>query len=115
VLLRYALESAGQLSGLLISHLDVFQRGVSLKWCDGYSISPSLPPWPRSVKRLPLAASVDLDHQRALTHLLKHAQPQYSAAPIGCAPDFLERITAATSLPVVGYSYGPASADVQMK
>jgi adenylosuccinate synthase len=115
VLLRYALKAAGSLSGLLICHLDVFQRGVSLKWCAGYSIIPPLLPWPRYMERLEYKTSVDLDRQCALTHLLKNACPQYSAAPICSVPDFLDRISGVTSLPVAFGSYGPTWADVQMK
>jgi adenylosuccinate synthase len=115
VLLRYALEAAGPLFGLLIGHLDVFQRGVSMKWCAGYSITPPLIPWPRYVERLEFDPSVDLDRQLSLTHLLKNARPQYSAAPVCSAPDFLDRISEVTSLPVAFGSYGPTWADVQRK
>ena len=114
VLLRYALEAAGPLTGLLISHLDVFQRGVSLKWCDGYAIDPPRLPWPRHVKRLPFDTNADLDRQLVLTHLLKNACPQYSAAPVGSVPDFLDRIRKVTAVPVAFGSYGPTWADVQM-
>jgi len=115
VLLRYALEAAGPLTGLLISHLDVFQRGVSLKWCAGYAITPPLLPWPSYVERLPFDTRVDLDRQRSLTHLLNNACPQYRAAPVGSVPDFLDRISGVTALPVAFGSYGPTWADVHMK
>jgi adenylosuccinate synthase len=49
VLLRYALAAAGRLAGLFISHLDVFQRGLTLKWCERYSVEPPLPQGPRYV------------------------------------------------------------------
>ena len=112
VLLRYALEAAGRLSGLLISHLDVFQRGLSLKWCERYSVELPLLQGPRYVERFPLGVSKDLDHQRTLTHLLQSAQPLYHAEPIRSVPDFLERIAGVTSLPVALCSYGPTFADV---
>jgi adenylosuccinate synthase len=108
--LRYALEAAGRLSGLLISHLDVFQRGVSLKWCKGYAVTPPLPQWPRKVERLPLGGNEDLGHQLALTHLLQKARPRYDEEPICSVPDFLDRITGVTSLPVAFCSYGATSA-----
>src|SRR5262245_11432831 len=57
VLLRYALEAVGPLAGLLVSHLDVFERGVSLKWCEEYSNALRL-------------AFGDLSHQAKLTKLL---------------------------------------------
>jgi len=109
VLLRYTLEAAGQLSGLLISHLDVFQRGVSLKWCERYSVAPPS----QAVERLPLALREDLDHQRSLTRLLQNARPQYHAEPIHSAPEFLDRITRVTSLSVALCSYGPTCVDVR--
>lgn len=115
VLLRYAIEAAGRLSGLLISHLDVFQRGVSLKWCERYSIAPPLPQWPWQVERLPFGGNEDLDHQLSLTHLLQNARPQYNVEPIRSEPDFMDRIAGVTSLPVVFCSYGATCADVREK
>lgn len=112
VLLRYALEATGRLSGLLISHLDVFQRGLPLKWCERYSIEPRLVQGPQYVERLPLGKPKDLNHQLSLTHLLQNARPVYHVEPVRSAPDFLARITAVTSLPIVFRSYGATFADV---
>jgi adenylosuccinate synthase len=112
VLLRYALEAVGPLSGLLISHLDIFQRGVSLKWYKGYSVTSPLLQWARYVEQLAFEASVDLNRQLALTELLKNAQPEYVTKPIDSVLIFLDRISEVTSLPVAGCSYGPACADV---
>jgi adenylosuccinate synthase len=92
VLLRYALEAVGPLSGLLISHLDVFERGVRLKWCDRYA--PSL-------ERLPLGSLGDLSHQATLTKLLENAQPQYAPEPIDSASAYFERLASVTNLPVI--------------
>jgi len=113
VLLQYALEAAGRLSGLFISHLDVFQRGLSLKWCERYSVAPALLQSPRVVERLPLGVGEDLDHQLKLTHLLQSARPQYNADSIRSVPDFLDRITSVTSLPAALGSYGATCADVR--
>jgi adenylosuccinate synthase len=115
VLLRYALEAAGRLSGLFISHLDVFQRGLTLKWCERYSVESPLLQGARYVEQLPLGVSEDLDHQLSLTHLLQSARPLYNAEPIRSAPDFLERITGVTSLPVAFCSYGATCAEVREK
>jgi adenylosuccinate synthase len=112
VLLRYALESVGQLSGLLISHLDVFQGGRSLRWCAHYSVASSSGQWPRFVERLPLVSGQDLDHQLSLTHLLQSARPQYAAEPVYSASDFIDRVSSITSLPVILTSYGATHADV---
>ncbi len=113
VLLRYALEAVGRLSGLLISHLDVFHRGVSLKWCERYLVTPQLPQWPEQVERLPLGTSKDLHHQLSLTHLLQNVHPQYDLKPICSAADFLIRIARVTSLPVAFCSYGATCTDVR--
>jgi adenylosuccinate synthase len=115
VLLRYALDVAGRLSGLLISHLDVLQRGVPLRWCERYSIVPPLPQWPQRLERIPPGVGQDLDHQQRLTRLLLSACPQYSAKSIHTVPEFLERLDAITSLPVVWCSHGATWAEVRAK
>lgn len=108
VLLRYALEAVGKLSGLLIGHLDIFQRGVRLKWCERYSASASPP-----IERLPLGRWQDLDHQSMLTELLREAQPQYTPATIDSAQSLLHLIASVTPLPPILCSYGPTHADVR--
>lgn len=112
VLLRYAIEAVGDLSGLLVSHLDIFQRGVSLKWCAGYRPDPLRPQWPQRMERLPLGTGQDLHHQLALTQLLEAARPEYEPVPIHSAPGFFERLSSVTSLPVVLQSNGTSCADV---
>ena len=102
VLLRYGLEAVGPLSGLLVSHLDVFDRGVSLKWCERYA----------SASRLPLGVFGDLSHQVTLTQLLEHAQPQYAAEPIDSEDAYFERLASVTGLPVAFSSRGNTSAAV---
>lgn len=113
VLLRYALEAAGDLSGLLISHLDVFQRGASLKWCERYSDGPAHSQVPQFVERIPLSIGEDLTHQLTLTNLLQSARPQYGSDPIDSARGFVNRIASVTSLPIVLRSYGATCADVR--
>ncbi len=102
VLLRYALDAVGSLSGLLISHLDVFERAVSLKWCERYA----------TASRLPLGAPGDLSDQVTLTKLLKNARPQYASKPIDSKHAYFERLASVTNLPVVLCSGGNTSADV---
>lgn len=113
VLLRYGLEAVGDLSGLLISHLDIFQRGISLKWCERYSVGPPLSEAPKFVERLPLSTGEDLIHQLNLTNLLQSARPQYAEEPIASAPAFLDRIASVTPLPVILQSYGATCAEVR--
>ena len=108
VLLRYALEAAGDLSGLLIGHLDIFQSGLTLKWCERYTAESQAPP-SQDVERLPLSRGRDLAHQAMLTNLLLNAQPQYAAELIHSAPAFLDRIASITHLPVVLRSFGASS------
>ncbi len=111
VLLRYALNVVGDLSGLLISHLDVFQRGVALKWCERYSADlqsgSSV-----NVERLPFSSDEDLNHQSMLTDLLMGARPQYATEPIQSAPAFVDRVASVTTLPVIMCSHGPGFADM---
>ena len=96
VLLRYALDCVGKLDGLLVSHLDVFDRDPGLRWCEGYS----------NAERLQFSATHDLAHQSNLTALLNQAVPRYDTTPISCSDDFLERIEVASSLRVRWISHG---------
>ncbi len=105
VLLRYALAAVGSLSGLIVTHLDVFQRGISLRWCERYAIdSPSANQ--SFVDELPVGALGDLQHQATLTKLLENALPQYSENAIESARKYLERLAGVTELPVILRSYG---------
>lgn len=108
VLLRYALEAVGNLSGLLVGHLDIFQDGTQLRWCDHYTTPTSA-----RLERLPLGPYRDLDHQSTLTQLLSEARPQYASATIDSAEQLLDRIAGVTSLPVALRSYGAAHTDIR--
>ncbi len=108
VLLRYALEAVGKLTGLLIGHLDIFQRGVKLKWCKSYSTSAL-----STLNRIPLSSGEDLSHQSVLTDLLLDARPQYAAEPVDSARALWGRIASITSVPVIRCSYGPICSDVR--
>lgn len=112
VLLRYAIEAVGDLSGLLVSHLDVFQRGLSLKWCSGYRPVPLHPQLPQLIERLPFGADQNLRHQLALTQLLETVGPEYEPAPITSARGFFDRLASVTPLPVVLHSNGTTSDNV---
>jgi adenylosuccinate synthase len=106
VLLRYALECIGSLSGLLVSHLDVFARGVNLKWNHAYQTNAG------SLNRIPIAAPPDLAHQQELTALLLKATPAFDLSPIPSAAAFLDHLASATSLPVKMTSCGNKDRDV---
>jgi adenylosuccinate synthase len=101
VMLRYAMEAAGGLTGLLVSHLDVFRRGVQLKWCERYS-----GPADSVIERLPLGRRGNLAHQEMLTELLAGVSPRYAPDWIRTEDEFFARLSGVTSLPVVFRSYG---------
>lgn len=103
VLLRYALEAVGNLSGLLVSHLDVFDRGIPLQWCGRYD----------SGSRLPMGPLGDLDHQEMLARRLASARPIYDSATIGSAIEWFDRLATVTDLPVLLQSRGPLESDLQ--
>ncbi len=103
VLLRYALDCAPNLSGLLISHLDVFERNISLKWCASYPSAQTLSP----------GTLGDLEHQTGLTRLLQSAVPNYLEAPITTETSFLDHLASVTSLPVVLRSFGNSSTNIK--
>lgn len=106
VLLHYALESIGKLSGLLISHMDIFARGVSLKWCHSYQNDAE------SLIRLPVPAKPDLDHQQNLTTILLKATPKFDSSLIFSSASFLDHLASVSSLPVMMTSYGNKERDV---
>ncbi|RBP36126.1 adenylosuccinate synthase [Roseimicrobium gellanilyticum] len=112
VLLRYALEAVGKLQGLLVGHLDIFQHGVSLKWCERYVTGSA---WGSSdlIERLPLSSGQDLEHQSMLTNLMARAEPQYDAKSLNSADALLERITSVARLPIAWCSHGPCSNHVR--
>lgn len=113
VLLRYALEVMGNLSGLLVSHLDVFSRGLSLKWGDSYDLPGNGGMAAETLSRLVPGTLGDLDHQAGLTYLLGQARPRYSPAPLTHAEAFLERVTSLSKLPVKLRSFGNTASLVQ--
>lgn len=117
VLLRYALQAVGNLTGLLLSHMDVFESGTQLKWCENYSLNA-----PHSTghgngllqnKQLAWSAQPDLAHQKKLTQLLQQAQPVYAAEPVRSAAALLERIASVSALPVRFLSHGRTHETVQ--
>lgn len=101
VMLRYAMEAAGGLTGLLVTHMDVFQRGVALKWCERYSDPANV-----AIERLPLGRRGDLVHQELLTQLLTTVSPRYAPDHVGTEDGFFDRLAGVTPLPVMFRSYG---------
>lgn len=114
VLLRYALDQAGPLDGLLVSHLDVFDQTPALRWCQGYSLAPAPAGAPAQLITLPIGAAHDLQHQQHLTTLLTRATPRYAPAPIASDTALLQQLSACSGLPVWLGSYGPTHRDVRV-
>ncbi|WP_426114858.1 adenylosuccinate synthetase [Massilia sp. PWRC2] len=118
LLLRYALTVAGPFSGLLLSHLDVFQRERALRWCEAYEVESG----GRSgadggvaagvIGALVAGAAGDLDHQARLTQLLAAARPRYAARAIGSAARCIDDLETRAALPVRFAARGPTHADV---
>lgn len=88
---RYAIEAAGGVDALALTHLDA---PVS-RMCTAYDLADRLP------------VSRDLDDQLRLTADLFHAKPRYGAA----VTDWPSAVSAALGAPVVLGSYGPTAAD----
>lgn len=111
VLLRYSCAIAGSLEGLLVSHLDVFERlkatKQKLQMYSAYSTQAGI------VCELSVSSRLDLAHQTALTQLLMAARPQYDSAPITNAADCIERLATVAGCPVVFGGFGPTHATVQ--
>ena len=106
VLRRYALACARALDGLLVSHLDVFEREHDLRRCTGYPT-----PGPEHARDLfelnPVTSFMiwllpvseeDLAQQKRLGRLLLDAQPQYATQPTDNTGKFISKPEALSGL-----------------
>ncbi|MEH1015915.1 adenylosuccinate synthetase [Micromonospora sp. CPCC 206060] len=93
---RYALEVAGGVDGIALTHLDAVPPGLRL--CHAYDWTDRLEPGPAG----------DLDRQAALTHRLATTVPRYDGPP---PRDRVGAVTDALGVPVAVTSYGPTSDD----
>ncbi|HEX8613846.1 MAG TPA: adenylosuccinate synthetase [Telluria sp.] len=118
LLLRYALQAVGPLDGLLVSHLDVFGREPSLRWCTGYeddAASEDLctrDPVSGRIDAILPGAAHDLAHQERLGRLLARAKPHYAGESVSDASAFVAQLETLTGLPVLLGSHGPTHEDV---
>lgn len=113
VLMRYAIDVAGPLDGLLVSHLDAFDVGKpAIKWCDAYEIDAT-PTVTERVTKLALGPERDLEYQMRLCAMLQSARPVYDDAPIANAEDLIRRLEALSRSPVLFTSCGPTHEDVR--
>jgi adenylosuccinate synthase len=92
---RYALEVAGGVDGLALTHLDLADQGLRI--CRRYD----------TLDRLPVGPPGDLDRQAALTERLLSAQPVYDDPPA----DWVPAVEDALAAPVVLTSHGPTAED----
>lgn len=101
---RYAVEVAGGVDALAVTHLDAPGRCPNLRVCRSYSLDDQ--PWDRIVPGPPR----DLGYQEALTHLLSRARPAGMYRP----DDWAAEIGALFDAPVAVESYGPRASDKRM-
>ena len=101
VLLRYVREVVGQLDGLCVSHLDVFDHTHGLRWCEAYDTGDAAP-----LTHLPVSADHDLRKQAALTRSLLRAAPHYEANRLASAANLLEHMARVLQAPIAAQSKG---------
>ncbi len=108
VLMRYALECIGPLSGILVSHLDAFESlSEGLKWCGAYDVEGM-----GRLEKLEPAKSRDLAAQEKLTVILGRARPCFDPITIGTRREFLERLSQTVAMPIIFGSTGKTYRDV---
>ncbi len=105
VALRYAVEVAGGVDGVALTHLDVAARH-RLRLCQAYRAGGRL------MSRIEPGPERDLDAQERLTGTLLRARPVYSDPVSGCDParDWPDVFEEMLGAPVVLRSYGPTAA-----
>ena len=130
LLLRYAVAAAGRLDGIVTTHADALDRVAGgIGWCEAYRASgaphdtrdPRDPPLcdfdpadPSLIVGLRLDPSPadDLAHGTRLGALLQQVVPEYAAARLRTAAELVDRLEAASGLPVVAIANGPTHAHV---
>jgi adenylosuccinate synthase len=109
VLLRYALNAIGTLDGLLVSHLDVFEKWSSgLNWCQAYDIDGK-----GRVEKWEGTNSDNLAEREKWTHALKGARPLYAPQAIRSQDEWIDRITQITKAPIRFGSHGNTHRDIR--
>jgi adenylosuccinate synthase len=114
LLLRYALQAAPEISGLLVSHLDALQFGAGLRWCTAYE-SPEFNtevPWlarqmDGKISSFSPPAPDDIRGQIQRTSFLAQARPVYDRALVRSEEAWLDSIHAIAERPCVLVSTGP--------
>ncbi len=102
---RYAVEVAGGVDGLAVTHLDVPARCPELRVCGSYTLDGE--PWTRIVP----GPYRDLDHQADLTARLERARP----GPLSRPDDWAGALGSLLGAPVLIESHGPSAADKKIR
>ncbi|WP_306208311.1 adenylosuccinate synthetase [Actinoplanes sp. RD1] len=97
---RYAVEVAGGVDSLAVTHLDAPARCPGLRVCTAYTTGARIAPGPFR----------DLDHQAALTRQLERARPAELHRP----DDWAAEIGTLLGAPVTVESWGPDRADKRL-
>ncbi|MFV2086716.1 adenylosuccinate synthetase [Micromonospora sp. LOL_021] len=97
---RYALDVAGGVDALALTHLDLV-GAHRLRLCEAYD-------W---TDRLPTGPPGDLDRQAALTARLLTSRPRYAADPEPDPDSWVAAVEAALGVPVRLTSHGPTADD----
>nr|MDT0661807.1 adenylosuccinate synthetase [Micromonospora sp. DSM 115978] len=100
----YAIQVAGGIDGLAVTHLDAPARAPGLRICTGYAVDGGI------VTSIPPGRAGDLAHQEGLTALLGRAEPAMLSRP----DDWSAGIGALLRAPVLLESSGPRSADKRL-
>lgn len=106
VALRYAIQAAGGVDAIALTHLDTAARHPELRLCHAYYTDGQQP-----VTRLAPGPANDLGYQQQLTEMLLTARPVYSHP----GADWADLIEQETGAPVVLRSHGPTAADKTAK
>ncbi|MBW6439381.1 adenylosuccinate synthetase [Actinoplanes hulinensis] len=98
---RYAVEVAGGVDALAITHLDVPDRSPGLRICTSYEVDGE------SWDRIEPGPPRDLEYQERLGERLRRARPAGMYQP----DDWCESIASHLGAPVLVESHGPGAAD----
>jgi adenylosuccinate synthase len=102
---RYAIEVAGRLDGLALTHLDIATAEPALRICRAYRVGD------RIMTRFAPGGLRDLSYQESLTATLSGAAPLFDEdAPA----DWAEAVAGALDVPVVLASHGPTAREKRM-
>jgi adenylosuccinate synthase len=104
VAVRYALEVAGGVDGLALTHLDVAAY-ARLLYCNRYLADGEI------IDRIPVRGDHDLIRQERLTELLLRARPVYESPDPVTTASWPEVVSGALASPVSVLSFGPTARD----